>query len=421
MDDTSARKLHEQAARGQAASAGMRTPWGLLMLLMAMTAIGPTSLNIIVPAVPRLAAALATDSAAVQLTVSLYLVGLATAQLVVGPLADRFGRRPVALAGLALTALASLMAIAAASVTSLILARILQAVGAAAGIVVSRAIIRDLFDKDRAASTLGLVATVMAVAPTIGPLIGGALDTAFGWESIFVFMVCVGLAVLGWAATTLPETRGLNVHPGEATGLRFDLGALAASASFWGYILAAALGSATFFAFLGGGPYVVVNILGHTSAEYGVWFALSSIGYIAGNFTASRLALRYGTDALIWWGIAIELVGVAASVAMTAWAPHWGPIIVFLPQAVISFGNGVLLPNAIAGAVSVRPQAAGAAAGIVGFAQMALGAATTQFAGYTLAQASSALPLSIIMSVIAVACAVAFGALVTVRRGPQSS
>src|SRR5262249_48441157 len=152
------------------------------------TAVGPTSLNILVPAIPRLVVELATDSAAVQLTVSLFLFGLATAQLVVGPLADRFGRRPVALAGLLLTAVASLFAITATSAARLVAARIVQALGAAAGIVVSRAILRDLFERDRAASMIGLVATVMAVAPTIGPLIGGVLDTAFGWESIFVFL-----------------------------------------------------------------------------------------------------------------------------------------------------------------------------------------------------------------------------------------
>jgi DHA1 family bicyclomycin/chloramphenicol resistance-like MFS transporter len=411
VDDLSAKKLNDDAARANTAM-----PWGLLMLLMAMTAIGPTSLNIIVPAVPRLAAALATDGAAVQLTVSLFLLGLATAQLVLGPLSDRFGRRPVALAGLALTASASVMAIAATSITTLILARILQAIGAAAGIVVSRALIRDLFDRSRAASTLGLVATVMAVAPTIGPLIGGVLDTTFGWESIFVFMVCTALAVFGWTAMTLPETHELNVHAGEETGFLIDLKGLSGSASFWGYVLAAALGSGTFFAFLGGGPHVVVTLMGHSSAEYGVWFALSSIGYIAGNFTASRLALRFATDALIWGGIAMELLGVTGSAAATGWAHHWGPAIIFLPQAIISFGNGVLLPNAIAGAVSVRPQAAGTASGIIGFTQMALGAAATQFAGDLLARATSAVPLSIIMVAIAVACAMAFGLLVTWRR-----
>ena len=414
MDDRTAQQIHDDARRSDTAGKPETfvTPWGLLLLLMAMTAVGPTSLNILVPAIPRLVVELATDSAAVQLTVSLFLFGLATAQLVVGPLADRFGRRPVALAGLLLTAVASLFAITATSVATLIAARIVQALGAAAGIVVSRAILRDLFERDRAASMIGLVATVMAVAPTIGPLIGGVLDTAFGWESIFVFMAVVGFGVLGWAIVTLPETRILNIRPGEQGGFRFDLKALIGSKAFHGYVLAAALGSATFFAFLGGGPHVVVTMMGHSSAEYGVWFAIGSIGYIGGNFLASRLSLKYGTDALIRWGIAIEIVGAAISLVLTTLAHHWGPFIVFAPQFVISFGNGILLPNAIAGAVSVRPQASGTASGIIGFAQMAIGAACVQFAGHVLSRSVSAVPLSVILVTLAVLTALAFGLLV---------
>ncbi len=283
MDDIAAKKLHDDP-RAQAA-----TPWGLLILLMAVTAIGPTSLNILVPAVPQLSRDLGADIATLQLTVSLFLIGLGGAQLVMGPLSDRFGRRPVLLAGLALTALSSLAAIAMASATNLILARIVQAIGASAGIVVSRAIIRDLFDRNRAAATIGLVATVMVVVPTFGPLIGGVLDTAYGWKSIFVFSAATSLMVLAWAAMTLPETRNFNAPAATQAGFWADLGHLAENRSFWGYVLVASLGSATFFAFLGGGPHVIVTLMGRTSAEYGIWFAIFSIGFMAGNFGASRL------------------------------------------------------------------------------------------------------------------------------------
>ena len=136
-----------------------------------------------------------------------------------GPLSDRFGRRPVLLAGLALTAAASVLAISVGTVGSLIVARVLQAFGASAGIVVSRAIIRDLFDRNRAASMIGLVATVMVVVPTLGPLIGGLLDTGFGWESIFLFTAITSAMVVVWAAIALPETRGLNVAAGRAAGI----------------------------------------------------------------------------------------------------------------------------------------------------------------------------------------------------------
>ncbi len=386
-------------------------PWGLLLLLMAATSVGATTLNILVPALPQLALRLKSDPATLQLTVSLFLVGLAGAQLVMGPLSDRFGRRPVLMAGMGLTALVSALAVVVATVESLIAARILQAIGASTGIVVGRAIIRDLFERDRAASTLGLVATVMVAVPTLGPLIGGILDTAFGWQAIFLFTAFTSFGVLLWIAATLPETRHLNAIAGERPGFLRDLSQLIGERVFWGYVLSGAFASATFFAFLGGGPHVVVSLMGRSSAEFGVWFALSSAGYMAGNFAASRLAVRRGANMLIWWGIGIESAGVAVAVLLAAVAHDLGPVIVFAPQALIAFGNGLMLPGAIAGAVSVRPHAAGTAAGIMGCTQMATGAAFVQFTGMLLAGASSALPLALTMVFIVAALVMSFALL----------
>ena len=406
MDDFTVRKPHDDP-RAVAA-----TPWGLLLLLMAMTAIGPTTLNIVVPALPEMANRLASDVATVQLIVTVYLLALAAGQLLMGPLSDRFGRRPVVLAGLALTAGASVLAVTISTVESLIVARVLQALGASAGIVISRAIIRDLFDRNRAASMIGLVATVMVVVPTLGPLIGGLLDTGFGWESIFLFTAITSAMVVTWALIALPETRGRNVPPGAQEGFLRDLAKLVTSAKFVGYVCAGAFGSATFFAFLGGGAHVIITLMGRSSAEYGVWFAISSVGYMAGNFTASRLSTRFGIDRMIWAGIAFEAIGVVAATALAVFAHDWGPAIVFLPQMVVNYGNGLLLPGAISGAVSVRPQAAGTAAGIIGCAQMALGAAIAQYAGTLMAESASAVPLAVLMVGLAVALGLTFAVLV---------
>jgi DHA1 family bicyclomycin/chloramphenicol resistance-like MFS transporter len=405
VDEISAKRLHDDRR------AAPSTPWGLMLLLMAVTAIGPTTLNVVVPAVPEMANRLASDVATLQLTVSVYLLALAAGQLAMGPLSDRFGRRPVMLAGLTLTAAASVLAISVGTVSSLIVARVLQALGASAGVVVSRAIIRDLFDRNRAAAMIGLVATVMVVVPTLGPLIGGLLNTAFGWESIFLFTAISTALVVVWVALALPETRGLNAPPGAREGFVADFKRLAASGKFAGYVLAGTFGSAAFFAFLGGGPHVVITLMERSSAEYGVWFAIAALGYMAGNFAASRLSMRHGTDRLIWWGIGFEALGVAMAVALVV-ALHWGPVILFLPQLIISFGNGLMLPGAISGAVSVRPQAAGTAAGITGFTQMAVAAAVTQYAGMLMADSDSALPLALLMVELTAVLAVSFGLLV---------
>jgi len=387
------------------------TPWRLLALLMAMTAIGPATLNIVVPALPGLVTRLASDTGTVQLILSLYLLSLATAQLLLGPLSDRFGRRPVVLAGLALSVAASLAAIAASSIGALIGARVVQAIGASTGIVIGRAIIRDLFERDRAAAMIGLVTTAMVIAPMVAPMIGGILDTAFGWEAIFLFLAVFSGVVLLWAVFVLPETRPARVAQSPGMLIQ-EWRALLGSAKFHGYVLCGALGSASFFTFLGGGPYVVVTLMGRSSAEFGIWFAVTSLGYMSGNFTASRLSQRFGVDVMIVIGIVFQLIGAGLTALLVATMPEAGPAIIFLPQLVISFGNGLLLPNAIAGAISVRPQAAGAAAGMTGFAQMAIGAASTQVVSIALAGSSSAMPMAWMMVIVAVATGVAYGALV---------
>jgi DHA1 family bicyclomycin/chloramphenicol resistance-like MFS transporter len=380
-------------------------PWRLLALLIAITAVGPLSLNILTPAMPGLIVSFGADAGVVQLTLSLYLLGMAISQLLLGPLSDRFGRRPVMLAGLVLTVIASFAALATASIAGLIIARTAQAFGATTGIVIGRAIIRDLYDRDRAASMIGWVTMAMVVAPMIAPLIGGGLDTAIGWHAIFVFVGLFAAAVLAWAAIGLPETRTGATGEGLGTLLK-EASVLLTDRSFIGYVLVAAFNSAMFFTFIGGAPHVVVTIMHRSPAEYGVWFLILSLVYMAGNFAAGRWSAKYGVDAMVRAGVATAVVGAAVGIVWVLLDPHGGPAVIFSPQMIIGFASGVMLPNAIAGAVSVRPQAAGAAAGITGFMQMGLGAITSQLIGHLLAGAATALPLAIIVLVLC-ACSLA--------------
>jgi DHA1 family bicyclomycin/chloramphenicol resistance-like MFS transporter len=397
-------------------SADRPAPLRLIVLLMAMSAIGPVSLNILVPATPGLAVIFDTKVETVQLTLSLYLLGLAVSQLMLGPLSDRFGRKPVLLAGLFITTAASLAAIYSTSIVTLILWRSLQALGASSGLVIGRAIIRDLYSRDRAASMIGLVTTVMVLAPMAAPLIGGILDTAFGWEYTFVLTGMFSGAVLIWAYFSLPETRPDHITGGGLRFIAHESRELFADRRFIGYVLVCATGTATFFAFLGGGPHVVIGIMARSSAEYGLWFILTSGGFMLGNFVAARFSQRYGVDAMVHFGLMWLIVGAIVTFAICAVLPDGGPWTLFVPQLLISFGNGVFLPNCVAGAVSVRPQAAGTASGITGFVQMATGAAAAQGMSHVVATATSALPLAIAMVVLSAASMLAFYAFLGKRR-----
>jgi DHA1 family bicyclomycin/chloramphenicol resistance-like MFS transporter len=210
----------------------------------------------------------------------------------------------------------------------------------------------------------------------------------------------------------LPETSKAAALPSERAHFRTDLAALAGSPQFFGYALCTGLGSAPFFSFLGGAPHVVVTMMGRTSAEYGLWFFVPSFGFMAGNFLVSRLAARFGINALIWWGIAATIVGCLLNILLYVALPGWEMATIFLPQIIVGLGNGLLLPTAVAGAVSIRPQVAGTASGLTGFIQMAIGAAAAQLGGLVIAHASGAMPMLVLMLAFGVATAIAVFVLV---------
>lgn len=396
------------------ARAAQAYPWRFLALLMAMSAIGPLALNVIVPALPNLVTTMRSDPATVQMTISLFVLGMAVSQLALGPLSDRFGRRPVTLAGLALTAIASLGAVAAASIEAMIVARTIQALGASTGLVISRAMIRDLYDRDRSASLIGAVATVMVMAPMVAPLIGGLLDTLFGWESIFLVVALICAIVLAWAVLALPETKPDHITGGGARYLLGETRALLRDRNFAGYVLQSALGTATFFAFIGGAPHLVIGTMGVSSAAFGLWFMLTAFGYMAGNFAAARFSARLGIRRMIMAGMAVQFVGALLLLAIALRFPDGGPLTIFPAQFLVSAGNGTFLPNATAGAISVRPQAAGTASGVTGFVQMGTGALAVQAMSHVIEVYPSALAMALIMLALIAAAALAF--VVLVRR-----
>jgi DHA1 family bicyclomycin/chloramphenicol resistance-like MFS transporter len=381
---------------------GVATSRFMLLLLVAMTGVAPISLYMLVPALPMLATTFGRDIGVAQMTVSLYMVGIACSQIIMGPLSDRYGRRPVLLAGLGLMVLASAGCILAETLPQLIAARFLQALGGATGMVVSRAIIRDLYSRERVSSMISLVIAVMMIAQMLSPLTGGLLETAFGWRSIFYVITAASLVIAVAIALALPETRRDRT---EAGGFRGDVGSLFRSRAFIGYLLCQVLASQIIFAFAGGGPYIVVMQMGRSSAEYGAWFATSGFAYLIGNLFCVRFAPRHRLENLIWFGLALQLLGSLLNllwgIAGLNQAPSW----LFGTQMLVMFANAFVMSNSAAGAISIRPDAAGTASGAMGFLQMGIGALVSQFGAYLGGHFATPVALNAAIFVLSLACA----------------
>ena len=346
--------------------------WARLALLVGITAPAPFALNLFLPSMPGVAVALAADYATVQLTLSLFLAGFAVAQLVYGPLSDRFGRRPVLLFGLVLYFAGSAVCLVAPTIEILVLGRVVQAIGGGAGMVLSRAIIRDLYDREQAASMMAYVVMAMAVAPMFSPAIGGYLDVWFGWRAGFAVTAVVGLGLTLVVALTLAETRVPGPQAGGAMRVVIDAASLLKLRAFLGYACQVSCTSGVFFAFLGGAPYVTVTLLGRPPDEYGLYFMIIAIGYIAGNFCSGRISRRIGLDNMVAFGASASIAGGLA-LGLVIGLDALTPLTLFGAMALFTFGNGLSVPNGMAGAVSVDPNRAGAASGLVGFMQMAVG------------------------------------------------
>jgi MFS transporter, DHA1 family, multidrug resistance protein len=374
----------------------------MLLLLVAMTGVAPISLYMLVPALPLLATSFASDVSIAQMTVSLYMVGIACSQMLMGPLSDRYGRRPVLLAGLSLMVVASAACIFAQTLPELIAARFFQALGGATGMVVSRAIIRDLYHRERISSMISLVIAVMMIAQMLSPLTGGLLEAAFGWRAIFYVITAASLAVAVAIALALPETRRVRL---VSSGFRGDVRSLLTSRAFIGYMLCQVLASQIIFTFAGGAPYIVITHMGRTGAEYGAWFAIIGFAYLVGNLFCVRFAPRHSLERLIWFGLALQLFGSLLNLVWGLTGLNQIPGWLFGTQMIVMFANAFVMSNSAAGAISVRPEAAGTASGAMGFLQMGLGSFLSQFGAYLGGHFTTPAPLNAAVFALSLACA----------------
>jgi DHA1 family bicyclomycin/chloramphenicol resistance-like MFS transporter len=362
-----------------------RTPPHLLTLVL-IAGIGALNMNIFLPSLPSMAAYFDADYAVVQLAVSAYLAVTAVLQLVIGPLSDRFGRRPVMLAAMAIFLVATLGCILAPSVEVFLACRMVQA-AVAAGMVLSRAVVRDMVEPAQAASMIGWVTMGMALVPMVGPALGGLLDQMFGWQASFAATLAFGIAVTVVVWADMGET---NRQTSESFRAQFRAyPELLSSRRFWGYSLTAAFASGAFFAFLGGGPYVASAVLGLSPAEVGLYFGLIAIGYMLGNLMSGLFAQRAGINTMMLGGSLLSSVGMVVALLLFGFGiVH--PLSLFGPIFLVGLGNGLTLPSANAGIVSVRPRLAGSASGLGGSLMIGGGAMLAAITGALLAEPEAA-------------------------------
>jgi MFS transporter, DHA1 family, multidrug resistance protein len=358
--------------------------FALTLLLAMLTGLGPLSMDMYLASLPSIGHLLGAPASQVQLTISFYLLGFASAQIFHGPLSDRHGRRPVLIAALGLYLVASLACALAFSIETLIAARFVQAVGGSGATVLARAVVRDMFEGSRIGRELSRMAAIMALAPLIAPLIGGVLQTAFGWRSNFVALICFGVAALAMVWFLLPET--LRQRAPEPVSLASTLRSFRRFLGDRMFVIH--LGIATcclcgLFAWISSAAFVLQDVYGYSALAFGITFALASGGYLAGTTFAARFVSRWGGGRLMGLGCAaMALSGLMLMLLMTFGPYRAGALVAAV--CLYLFGMGMSLPQSQAGALLPFPDRAGAASSLLGFITQTSSAVVGAIVGHAL-------------------------------------
>jgi DHA1 family bicyclomycin/chloramphenicol resistance-like MFS transporter len=340
------------------------------LLLVAMTACGTLGMHVIIPALPATARALGMSIGTSQLTITLYLIGLAIGQLLYGPVSDRFGRRPVVLAGLSLFTAASVVTALAPNAAILIGARILQSLGGCAGLVLGRAQVRDGASADKAAGQLALLTLVMAMVPAVAPAIGGYLTAYINWRASYVLLAVFGAATLAACALMMPET--LSAVGSGRRSMVTAYVRLLGSRRFLGYAVGGACSTTAFYGFMSASPFIFETQLHQPTQRVGLYYLLLMLGVASGSLGANRVAGRVPVRTALRVANGVCVLG-AALFALADVTGALSVATVVAPVCLFMVGAGMASPFALAGSVSVNPQAIGAASGMYGFIQMGYG------------------------------------------------
>jgi DHA1 family bicyclomycin/chloramphenicol resistance-like MFS transporter len=383
--------------------------FALTALLAALSAIGPLTTDMYLPSLPDIARQLHASTAQAQFTISAYLIGFAVGQIFYGPVSDRHGRKPILIAALALYCIASLACSLSTSIEILIVARAFQALGGCGGIVLARAIVRDIHSGSRAGRELSLIASVMALAPVLAPIAGGFLQTYFGWRAVFFTLVAAGIAGVGIVWAALPETlKSRADEPLSITSILRSYRLVAGNPAYLAYLGITAASYAGLFVWISAAAFVLQDLYRLSPFDFGIAFALGSVGYMIGSALAARVVVTTGLDGVLGIGAATCAAGGIGMVLAVACGLPSSLALVF-PMAIYLAGLGMVLPQGIAGALTPFPERAGAASSLFGFVQQSVAAVCGAVVGWLLGQ--NAWPLAI--GVAAMGCATLFLWLIT--------
>ena len=363
----------------------------MTVMLSFMTALGPLATDLYLPSMPHIGAALGATPAAVQLTLSAYLIGFSVGQIVYGPVSDALGRKPVLVAAFALFVAATIACAASTSIEMLIVARALQAFGGAGPIILARTMVRDLYEGPRAGRELSTMGSIMGITPIIAPVLGGFLQIAFGWRAIFMTMAVGGVILAALATMLVPETnRFRDASRLAPRAILQSYKVVSKSGAYRAYVALLALSYAGLFAFISASSFVMQGVYGLNEITFGIAFAICSVSFVLGTLIGTRIVSRRGFDGTIRVGVVLLAVGGIGQWLGAFFLPD--EIVAFvIPEMIYFAGIGLVLPQSMAGAMAPFPERAGAASSLAGFVQMvcasAAGAAVGAFVG------GSAMPL----------------------------
>jgi len=357
-----------------------------LLTLILLTSVAVMSLNIFLPSLGGIAAEFGVSYTLVALSISAFLLVSAALQLIMGPLSDRYGRRPVVLIGLVIFVVASLGCALSQDAWSFLAFRMAQG-GIVSGMVLGRAIVRDVYAPQDAAKRIAQIGAAMALAPLLAPLVGGILDSLFGWRSVFYLLAASGAAVFLLCWSDLGETNTTRQASFAAQFRAYP--EVLRSASFWAYsgVLVFSLGG--FYAYLAGAPLVGADVFGLGSAALGMMMGATAVGFLIGNLVTTRQGARLGSMRLILWGRWLSMGGcLVAALALALGLVH--PAVMFAGAVLLGLGNGLTLPGANVGVMNVAPHLAGSASGLSGALGVVIGAVLTPLVSTLVAGAMGA-------------------------------